>query len=244
MMRHLFAVVAAIAALATGASAQGKFQARLLGFTPDLRFDLAFAHDPAGEDLAAPVEAPIKGYLNHEFEILELRSRKVVFTTGKDRESMNREGELIGEVTLPANMSSGLLVFLPSNPGAKAKSRVMVIDDSKSAFPVGSFHITNLSGFPVRLMLEKEPFDFTPGKAILIKEPPMRTGMVSGMRAFVNQDGQKWAALSTGLWPHPGTGRCLKFFFQDPATGKVQLRAFDDVPPRERIELTAGTENR
>lgn len=244
MIRNLLSVAVlmgtSVLSLPAQEPAPSKVDIRMLSFTPALQHKEAYAQDPAAGDSGLPVEAPIKCYLNHEFSTVQLKSRKIAFTTKKDPASMTRPGELIGEVTLPEKVKSALLVFLPGKAGGKASSQIMVIDDSKRAFPAGSFSITNLSAFPVRLMLENKNYDFKPGKNILIENPPVREGSMSGMRAFVFKD-NKWSPLSTGLWPHPGNSRSLKVLYQDPVTGNVQLRSFDDVAPRPPQETASAS---
>ncbi|MCP5532429.1 MAG: hypothetical protein H7A49_02065 [Akkermansiaceae bacterium] len=215
-----------------GSSERG-VELRLLAFSPELQQREAYAHDPAAGEGTPGVLAPIKTYLNHQFTAVPLASRKVVFTLKPERESMKQKGELIGEATLPAGTRSAILLFVPAAPGDDAKCRVMVVDDTKQKFPAGSFHITNMSPLPVRLMLERKKYDFNPGKVMLIEDPPSRdTGQI-GMRTFVVKE-QHLEPVSTGLWPHPGKTRRLMVFFLEPQTEKVQLRAFDDVPPRDR----------
>lgn len=107
----------------------------------------------------------------------------------------------------------------------------MTINDSKSAFPGGSFHVTNLSPLPVRMMLEQKNYDFKPGGTELVKDPPMREGNQIGMRTFVFKN-NAWDAIATSLWPHPGRNRSVLVLFQSPTSGDVQLRAFDDSGPR------------
>jgi len=217
----------------------GEMEIRLLAFTPDLQRTEAFAHDPAAQDTTASVPTPIKSYLNHEFSKVTTQSRRLVFTTKSDRPSMTRPGELIGEVTLPEKTSSALLVFLPGKKDGKAICQILAINDSRQAFPAGSFHTMNLSGLPVKLTLENKPYDFPPGATVLIENPPVREGHVSGMRAFVKQ-GETWDQVATGLWPHPGQSRGIKLFYQNPASGKIQLRAFDDVAPRAPKEVAGA----
>ena len=210
---------------------------RLLAFSPDLQQREAYAHDAAADDAAVAVPAPIKTYLNHEFVKVPSTARKLIFTTRPERESMKRDGELIGEVTLPQGTRSAILLFLPAAAGDKAKCRVSVVKDSGREFPAGSFHVTNMSPMQVRLMLERKNFDFKPGQVIVIEDPPARETRQIGMRTFVVRD-KRLDPVSTGLWSHPGSSRRLMLFFLDPRTGKVQLRAFDDVPPRD--ERTAA----
>ncbi len=242
-MLHKFVPVAAVllsavCPLAAQETPAIRAEIRMLAFTSDLQHAEAYAQDPAGPDTAVAVKAPIKTYLNHQFSIIQFKSRKIVFTTKPDRASLTREGELIGEVTLPDDVNSAILLFLPSKAGGKSLCQIMAINDSKKAFPSGSYHATNLSALPIRLMLEKKNYDFKPGQEILIEDPPVREGRQSGMRTFAFKD-NAWMPVATGLWPHPGDARGVLVLFQNPASGDVQLRAFDDDPPR--VAATPGT---
>lgn len=239
MIRHLITLSAALVATVSISPAQGpppvQAKLRLLAFMPSLQMEEAYAHDPAADDGVAGVAAPIKSYLNHEFSTVLTKSRKVVFTTKPDHASINRPGEVIGEGTLPAASNTAIFVFLPGKPGDKAKDQIMAIDDSKKTFPPGSFHITNIGAQTVRLTLEKTNYDFTPGKVALITDPPVGETGQSVMQAFV-QKGTNWVRISAGRWPHPGRGRNLALIFQNPATGNMELRGFDDMPATEAQE--------
>jgi hypothetical protein len=235
MIRTTISLAAVLSAALLPLSAQNKppvtVEIRMLAFSPELQLPEAFAQDPTAPEAAASVPAPIKSYLNHQFSTMTLTSRKIVFTTKPERASLKHDEELIGEVTLPDGVNSAILLFLPGKQGGKGRYQIMAINDSKRAFPAGSFYITNLSPLPVRLMLEQKNFDFKPGQTVLIEDPPVREGDMSGMRTFAFKD-NAWAPVSTGLWPHPGTSRSLKVLFQNPTSGNIQMMAFDDVPPR------------
>jgi hypothetical protein len=232
-MQFLFLVVILLAGSFLQVSGQvGTVALRPLAFTPGLRYDEAYAHDPAAPDGTPATKLEIKSFLNHEFVELTLMSRKVAFTTKPDRASLKRPGELIGEMILSDRLTSAILLFLPAPAGGSTLARIMAIEDSKRDFPGGTIYISNLSPEGVRLSLENTNYDFNPGKAMFIKDPPVREGGMSGMRAFVNRGGSL-QPLATGLWAHPGLSRAVKVFFLNPNSGKIELRAFDDVPPRE-----------
>ncbi len=216
---------------------------RLIAFTPDLQIAEAYAHDPAADDSEASVLTPVKTYLNHEFLKVKTASGRFVFTTKADRESITRQGELIGEVTLPEKATSALLVFFPVKAGETAKCKIVAFDDSKKAFPQGTYLAANISDLPARLTLEKTDFDFEPNEIRLLGKPPLREGGVAGMHAFMKQD-DAWKQFATGLWSDPGSGRSLKIFFQSPDNGKFQIRAFDDVPPRETEEAAKTSKSK
>jgi hypothetical protein len=236
IMTRLLVSLASLCCILTSALfAQEKssttLEIRTLAFTPDLQQKSAFAHDPTAADSAVAIPTPIKSYLNHEFAAVPLTARKIVFTTKPDRSSLNTPADIIGEATIPDGVKSAILIFLPANPGSTQRCQIMAIQDSKQAFPSGSIHITNLSPHPIRLILEKKNFDFKAGQTQIIQDPPVREGDMTGMRTFVFRD-NAWSPVSTGLWPHPGKARCVKILFQNPSSGSIQLRAFDDVPPR------------
>ena len=163
---------------------------------------------------------------------MTLTGPRIVFTTTPDRGSLARPEELLGEAVLAPGVHSAILLCLPAAAGDNARFRLLAIDDSKRAFPAGTFRVSNLSPLPVRIVLEDKTFNFTPGEIQLITDPPVRDGNQSGMKAFAFQD-NVWQRIGSGIWPHPGKNRVVQVLFTDPATGQVQLRAYDDVPPRE-----------
>lgn len=203
---------------------------RLLAFNSSHGITEAHAHDPAKPG-GPSVPTPVKTYLNHEFVTVPATGRSLAFTTKPDPASLTRPGELLGEVTLPAGTRSAILLFLPTAPTSKARFKILPIDDSPKGFPVGSFQIFNLSQEAVRLQLESKNFDFKPGQSSLIEDPPVGENHHCAMRAFAFHK-NKWQRVATSLWPPPGEARVLQILFQHPQTGQVQLRGFDDVPPR------------
>ena len=227
-------LAAALLPLAATAKTAIRVELRLLAFQPDFGTDDAYAHDPDAGPEAAATKTPLKTYLNHEFSTVNLTGRRIVFTTKPERGSLTREGEVLGAVTLPEGVSSAILLFLPPKPDSKVRFQILAIDDSKRAFPAGSFRVSNLSPQPVRIVLEDKNFNFKPGETALITDPPVRDGNQSGMKAFAFRD-NTWQRIGSGIWPHPGNNRVVQVLFFDPVMDQVQLRAFDDVPPRSAV---------
>ena len=209
-----------------------RVELRLLAFQSDQAADEVYLHDPAAPAATAAVKVAIKSYLNHEFASVALTGRRLVLTTKPDGGSAGRAAELLGETVLPEGMRSAILLFLPAPADSKAHSHILVIDDSKRAFPAGSFRVDNLSPQPVRIVLEEKTYNFKPGEIQLITDPPVRAGKQSGMKAFAFHD-NAWQRIGSGIWPHPGKNRVVQVLFENTDTHQVQLRAYDDVPPRE-----------
>ncbi len=204
---------------------------RLLAFQPDLATDEAYVHDPDAPAETVAIKVSIKSYLNHEFDTVMLTGNRIVITTKPERVSLTRSNEVLGMADLPDGVRSAILLFLPAPPNGKTRFHIMVIDDSKRAFPVGSFRVSNLSPLPVRIVLEEKSYDFKPGEVQLITDPPVRAGKQSGMKAFAFHD-KIWHRIGSGIWPAPGTNRVVQVLYGNTVKGQVQLRAFDDVPPR------------
>lgn len=205
---------------------------RLLAFQPSLATDEVYMHDPAANEPANGVRLPMKSYLNHESVPAILKSRKLVLTKAADPASLKDPAQWLAEATLPEGLRSAVLLCLPEAAGSKTPFRMLVIDDSKKAFPAGSFRVTNLSPSQVRIELEKRPWVVKPGTTELIIDPPVRHGNLSGMKTYVLEN-QNWRRIASGIWPHPGKGRVIQLLYYHPVAKRVQLRAFDDVPPRE-----------
>ena len=204
---------------------------RLLSFTGDPSLKEVFAHDPAAPPESAPVAAKVQSYLNREGAAMNLFGNSVAFTRKADRESISRPGELVARVDLAPTIQSAILLFLPGASGGGTPFKIFVIDDSVKAFPAGSFHISNLSAIPVKLTLEKQPYDLKAGSTLVIDKPPMSGNQHAGMRAFAFVS-DEWHSIATGLWPNPGDARSIEILYQEPTSGQVELRAFDDVPVR------------
>lgn len=232
------AALACAAVLPAAAQTPTSLNVRALAFTVQQRVDEAFAHDPAAQDGTPATPAPVKTYLNHESAPLILTGRKVVFTKSAERASLKDTAQVIGEATVPTGTRSAIFLFLPDEAGEAGKSRILVIPDEKKDFPVGSFRISNFSPSPVQIKLEKKDFNFQPGQTQVIENPPMNDTNHAGMEAFAFIE-NKPRRIAASLWPSPGAARNLAILYQHPVTKQIQLRSFDDVPPRDPQPVVA-----
>ncbi len=229
MIRKLLSVAALAVTLLVPAAAQ-QTALRLLAFEPPLKMKEVFIHDPATA-AAAPVTSEIKSYLNHENSLVELRGREVVVTTSADPGSAKDPKSVVGKATLPAGTRAAILLFLPQDAPGGGK-RVLVIPDSRRDFPAGSINIVNLSPYPVQVKLEGKDFNFLPGKSDVIEDPPVGADMHADMEAIAYIENKPRRVHAT-RWGHPGGSRRVQVIFQEPGTGFVKFRGFDDVPPRD-----------
>ena len=188
-----------------------------------------FAHDAAGDGLVPGVKLDVKSYLNHEFSALPIKGDSLIFTKTADPAGIKDSANLVARTRLPAGFRSGIFMFLPGTGKAGDPAfRVLVIEDTKKAFPPGSLKILNLSPLPVSIMLEKEVFNFKSGETKVIEDPPVGPSQSSGMVAKAFKDGE-WRKIGSGVWPHPGSKRVLQVLFENPKSQQVELRGIRDI---------------
>jgi hypothetical protein len=120
---------------------------------------------------------------------------------------------------------------VPEKPDSPT-SKILVIDDSKKAFPAGTFKVANLSSLPVKLELEKKAFDFKPGEILNIVDPPVNDASASTVKGTCESEGE-WKNFFSSSWPHPGGKRVLQVIIDNPDSKLVDIRGFRDVatPP-------------
>jgi hypothetical protein len=192
-------------------------------------FPLPTVHAHAADGATTAGKVRVKSYLNHESDALQCRGATLVLTAKEDPSAASHAEEVLGKFTLPEKGDSFILLLVPE-VGAKAanKVRVLVIDDGAKAFPKGSFKIANLSPLPVRITLEKKPFEFAPGAIENIVNPPMSENHAATMTAEFQREA-KWETFSSTRWPHPGDKRVLQVIVENPTTKMLEMRGIRDV---------------
>lgn len=201
---------------------------RLLAFEYSNKIRSLHLFDTAAEQ-GISLEVDLPRYLSETRHKLALHGDKLVFSTRADRAAALQPGAAAATVTLPPKLRSVLLVFLPAPASDGGEIyRIMPLDDSVRGFPRGSIQSINMSAAPVRMMLEKKPYDVAPGKRILIENPPVRENNHTGVVVYAQLDGE-WRRVASSLWPHPGKKRVFQIIYQHPATGRMSLKGFRDI---------------
>lgn len=188
----------------------------------------AYAHFVPSDEKNTVVKIGIKGYLNHQFNLIPLGTRKMVWTDSPESSSITNLDHIFATVNVPAGMSSGIFLVLPTGASDKGKFSVVPIPDTNKIFPSGSLKLMNISQLDVRIQLEKKDYEIKSGKALLITDMPVGANNSAGMRAFCLKEGD-WQMIGSGVWPSPGNKRVLQLFFVNPATGQLEMRGFRDI---------------
>lgn len=223
----LFIALSATALAQQSAPPLREVHLRLLAFESTSIPEKSYLFDPATTQPVPGIEAPIKGYLNHEGVTVRISGNELVFLKSVNVQDLKNPESQLAKVTLPKTGSQFMLIFLPD---ANQKLRVLPLDDSIKEFPLGSYRVISLSRFPVKLTLEEKAYEFKPGQSSLITDPPVQENNHSAMYAFSQVDG-KWQRIGSGLWPHPGKKRGVEIFFDNPVSKQTELRGFRDISP-------------
>lgn len=233
-LRHFATLAAALLLPSLSAQAQepGRIlKTRCIGFQTDEALPALFAHAPTAPPEASGTPVTVKSYLNHEAESLAVVGDEILFTAAANRTSL--KDPLVARLKVPAGLRTAILMFLPGDgkPGSP-RFRILPIDDGTRAFPRGSLKVINLSQSPLRIELEKKPFDFKSGETRLIEDPPVGEANASAMRSFSFRSGE-WQRVAAGNWPHPGQKRVLQVAFDNAASGSVEMRGIRDIAVRD-----------
>ena len=226
-MRLLLFIALTATAFAQSAPSGREVHLRLMAFDNATIPAESYIFDPAAPQPVAGVAAPIKGYLNHEDQVMRLYGNDVVFSKSMKVEDQKKPELQLAKVSLPKTGNRFLLVFLPD---ANQKFRILPLDDSIKEFPIGSYRVISLSRFPVKLTLEDKAYEYKPGQSAIIADAPVQANHHSAMYAFSQIDG-KWQRIGSGLWPELGKKRSIQIFFDNPESKQTELRGFRDISP-------------
>lgn len=225
--RHFTAMAAAFLSAITAYGQE--YQLRGISVKADVPGPELHVHHDGGTPDAGVIQ--VKSFLNHEADAVKLKGSKIVLTTQAGAASVKDPALVVGSCQLPAKGGSVILLFVPEKEGSPA-CKIVVLDDSKKAFPPGSIKIANLGSLPVKLELEKKAFDFKPGEIRNIEDPPVNESNNIGIKGTCEAGGQ-WQLFTSGVWAHPGPKRVLQVITDNASTKLVDIRGYRDVatPP-------------
>ncbi len=132
----------------------------------------------------------------------------------------------IATATIPNGWRDVLLLFIanPQRGEGQAEYRVIVIDDSTSNFPWGSYHIYNLSEYEIGGIFGSEKFTI-PGKKSKIVTPDADNKVDVQIHFSQKIDGQ-WVPRVNTRWLYQSNARSIIFVTDD-----TQAR-----PPRIKVK--------
>lgn len=187
-----------------------------------------YVHDPAAPEGTEGQPVSFKGYLNHQVDSIVLAGPNLVFTSSPSAESVANEKETVAKLKVPDALDRAILLFVPGGKDHPLPFRVIPVGDSRRAFPPGSIQVLNLSRDTVRMALEKSPYEFAPGEAELIEDPPSAGNGMAMMTAYRKID-DGWQRVASSRWALPGSKRSLQIIFTNPRGGRLEMKEIKDI---------------
>lgn len=157
-----------------------------------------------------------------------------VITNGKITIHSVKTEELNGTVSRPViasgiirpDLKRALVVLFPAAAGAAEKYRCLVFNHDLSDFPLGVYRLINISNKPVRGAVGREVVKAEPG-GIANLEMEGNPGQILPVR-FEFFENERWNLLTETRAAVRKDRRWLMCIYQDPSTGRMNIRSIPD----------------
>lgn len=137
---------------------------------------------------------------------------------------------LLCTAKLPAGIQRALVILFPAPKDSKEPYRSLVLNHDLQDFPLGVYRLINISPHPVRGAIARNYIEAKPG-GVANLEPAGEPGTVVPVR-FEFFDQERWNLLTETRCAIRKDRRWLTCIYQDPATGRMNIRS---IPDRTRI---------
>lgn len=144
----------------------------------------------------------------------------------------------IASVKMPANLRRAVVILFPPAAGKAAEYRTLVLNHDATDFPLGIYRLVNLANKPVRGAVGREIVQAKPGGIADLKLTG-NPGTVVPVR-FEFQENERWNLLTETRAAIRQDRRWLMFIFQDPATGRMNIRSIPDRTAPAKPEAPAA----
>jgi len=136
----------------------------------------------------------------------------------------------VASVSLPANASEVLLIFMRNKKVEAERYNVIAIPRDKSSFPSGSYQIFNLSDFPVSGKMGDEVFKLEYHGKKVIKLPLQEKTSIE-VKFAQEEDGQ-WSLGYSSIWSHYASKRVNIFILNsENSVSPIDVRRFSEYVP-------------
>lgn len=136
---------------------------------------------------------------------------------------------VLSTAKLPPDITRALVVLFPDPNNPSEPYRSLVFNHDFKDFPLGVYRLINLSKHPIRGSIARDFVEAKPG-GVANLEPKGEPGAVVPMRfEFFDQD--RWNLLTETRCAIRKDRRWLTCIFEDPATGRMNIRSIPDRSP-------------
>lgn len=134
------------------------------------------------------------------------------------RERTGPEGKIlrdpVARTEIPSDLRRALFLFFPIDaPGGAERYRILTIDDSRAAFPAGSYRFYNLTDHRIAGQIGESQFVLPTQENRLVRPDAESGRNISLQLAVENPDG--WQRKVSTAWFYRDTARSIVFLARD-----------------------------
>ncbi|MFK7912021.1 MAG: hypothetical protein AB8F34_15680 [Akkermansiaceae bacterium] len=124
-----------------------------------------------------------------------------------------------------------LAIFLPTN-NIEKPYRLIILDESEKAFPMGSTLVYNLSNTDFRITLGERAETIKPLKRTTIPLPKKTNKLRQAtVRTYFKDNTKKWVVINSTVWKTSEKLRGLAIAYIHPLNNKPVVTCFQETPP-------------
>jgi hypothetical protein len=143
-------------------------------------------------------------------------------------DSANPLANLAASTTVPAGLKRAIVLIVPAGANAKPPYKLMLLDDSASAFPWGESRAVNLTALPLAVAAGEHRIQAKPATVTPIPKVTRVNDLNQAHTRFYQQDGSQWVLLSERPTQFTDQVRNLFLLFTMPGVPDVQVRTLID----------------
>jgi hypothetical protein len=136
---------------------------------------------------------------------------------------------VLATAKLPTGIERVLVILFPAAKGGKEPYHSLVLNHDLKDFPLGVYRMINVSPHPIRGAIARDYIEAKPG-GVANLEPAGEPGAVVPVR-FEFFDQERWNLLTETRCAIRKDRRWLTCVYQDPATGRMNIRSIPDRTP-------------
>jgi hypothetical protein len=128
--------------------------------------------------------------------------------------------------TVPTGIKRAVVILFPPAAGKTDEYRSLVINHDATDFPLGIYRLVNLANKPIRGAVGREIVQAKPGGIADLKLTGTPGTVVPVRFEFFEE--KRWNLLTETRAAIRDDRRWLMFIFEDPATGRMNIRSIPD----------------
>lgn len=133
---------------------------------------------------------------------------------------------LLNTARFPAGLKYALVILVPAPANSPEPYRSLVLNHDLTDFPLGAYRMINVSPHPIRGAIGRNTIQAKPG-GIANLEPKGNPGEILPVRFEFFSD-ERWNLLTETRAAIRDDRRWLTCIYQDPSTGRMNIRSIPD----------------